>query len=138
MFGFSGKEKLKVSLGRTVLLVHDFEEALNFYQNLFGCHTLFDQVANNGKRYLHIGFDKSDVGLWLLKADTPFQQSLVGKQSGGQPMLVFYTNQLDTLLERARKMNAEILKVPAQTGNARFFHLGDLYGNELVIIELED
>lgn len=138
MFGFSGKEKLKVSLGRTVLLVKEYEEALHFYEQLFGCHKLFDQVAANGKRYLHIGFDKSDVGLWLLKADTPFQQSLVGKQSGGQPMLVLYTNQLDTLLERARKMQAEIMKAPESTDNARFFHLRDLYGNELVIVEFDD
>ena len=58
-----------LTLGRLVVLVHDYDVALAFYRAAFGAQVLFDAPNPSGGRYLHIGFGPEDgAGVWLLRA----------------------------------------------------------------------
>ncbi len=127
---------MNVQLGRAVLLVKDYDEALRFYQTNFECKVLFDQDSSFGLRYLHIGFE-GETGIWLLKAESQAQDALIGNQTGGQPTLVFYTSDLQELYNKLLVNGVTITHPPANNPEYSFFQCEDLYGNGLVVVQLK-
>lgn len=129
---------MNIHFGRMVLLVHDYDEALDFYTKNFGCRVLFDQDSSFGLRYLHVGFGNDDkAGIWLLKAEGKEQQAQVGRQTLEQPALVLYTDDLQALYQRLLQNKVVIKTPPASNPEYAFLHCRDLYGNELIIAELK-
>ena len=129
---------MKIELGRVVVLVRDYDEALNFYQKALDCRIIFDQTTPEGKRYLHIGFKKRDLaGIWFLKAETEDELTRVGKQTGEQPAFVLYTNDLEKVHQRLKDHNIKINKQPTITPDYKFLHFLDLYGNEIILMEMD-
>lgn len=136
-----------VSFGRMTVLIRDYDEALAFYAAAFGARAIHDRTAPDGQRYLHVALSGSSmeddtegafppaVGLWLLRASGA-EEALVGRQTGGQPLAVLYTTNCATATRRAASAGAEVRR-PLRTENgATFAHVADLYGNELVIVQL--
>lgn len=124
----------KLSFGRTVLLVDDYDKALDFYQKAFNCKIIYDELSPDGDRYLHIGFEeKGNVGLWFIKETT--QTNLIGKQTGTAPFMVFYTPDIFQIYDHLEGQNIELLTEIAITPQSKFFHCSDLYGNRIVIVE---
>jgi len=128
---------MKISFGRMILLVSDYEKALKFYEENLDAKILSDSVSKTGKRYLHIGFEAGNSGIWFLKAETPEQQAQVGRQTGGTPSMVFYTNDLEELYQRLMRNKVKISKQPVSEDQFSFLHFLDLYGNEIVLVELD-
>ncbi|MDB4891397.1 MAG: Glyoxalase/bleomycin resistance protein/dioxygenase [Gemmatimonadetes bacterium] len=128
------------TMGRTTLLVRDYEKALVFYRDRLGFRVLHDERMPSGERYLHIGLgahhDEPPVGLWLLEAKGA-DESLVGRQAGSHPFLVLYTDDCDATVRELERAKVEIRRAPFTSDGATFAHIADLYGNELVIVELE-
>lgn len=90
------------AIGRMVVLVDDPDEALAFYRDVLGFAVLHDYVAG-GYRFLHIGLPGQEgVGLWLMPITSERQRELVGRQTGGQPLLVLYTADLAVVAKRLR------------------------------------
>jgi predicted enzyme related to lactoylglutathione lyase len=129
---------MKTAFGRMVLLIRDFEEALKFYQDNFDCLKLYDTINEKGKRFLHIGFNKkTDTGIWFLKAETEEQINHIGNQTGGMPLFVIYTDDLEEIYERLIRNKVKIIKKPLTGEGFSFLHMLDLYGNEIVVVEME-
>lgn len=130
-----------LTLGRIVVLVRDYDEALAFYQAAFGAQVMFDAPSPSGDRYLHLGFGDADegtvqgAGIWLLAARGE-DDTRVGRQTGGQPIGVFYTTDVQGAVERLEQAGGSIARPVASAGGARFAHVNDLYGNEFVLVEL--
>ena len=128
------------SLGRTTLLVRDYDKALVFYRDKLGFHVLHDSRTPDGRRLLHIGLATHNgepaVGLWLLEAKGD-DENLVGRQAGGHPFLVLYTDDCDATIREFERAKVEIRKQPVTSDGATFAHIADLYGNDIVIVELE-
>jgi predicted enzyme related to lactoylglutathione lyase len=134
----------KFTLGRVVLLVHDFDEALAFYRAAFDAVPIYDQTVGS-QRFLHIGFDGAEAdragtgmpaGIWFVEPSEG-SEDLVGRQAGGQPFLVLYTRDLDSALARFTGAGGEVRKPLQESQGARFAHVEDLYGNEIVLVALE-
>ena len=129
------------ALGRTVLLVRDHDEALRFYRDALGFVPLHDQTTPDGQRFLHVGppgqVDGPPVGLWFL---TPCRgdEALVGRQAGGQPLLVVYTDDCGEAAARLQALGVRFKRPPAVQGGSVFAQFLDLYGNEIVLVELQD
>lgn len=129
--------KIHTSIGRTILLVDDYEKALQFYQQNFFCQKLFDSTSFNGKRTLHIAFAADDdLGIWLLKAETPEQQAAIGNQTAGQPLLVIYTDHIENLYDHLSQNKVHLLGPISIAPGSKYFHCLDLYGNKLTLLEL--
>jgi catechol 2,3-dioxygenase-like lactoylglutathione lyase family enzyme len=123
------------AVGRMVVLVDDLDAALAFYRDVLGFSVLHDQTAE-GYRYLHVGLSGQEtVGLWLMSVVGDQDRELIGRQSGGQPLLVLYTTDLDRVGERLRKHGVRVWNEREDAGS-RSLHFADLYGNTLVVAEL--
>ena len=124
-------------LGRTVLLVRDYDEALLFYRQKLGFEVLHDERAANGARYVHIGLPaQPGVGLWLMQAGTAGETKRLGNQTGGGPFLVFYTADCRAACAELERRGVKILEQPAEGPGSVFAHFEDLYGNRFVLVEL--
>lgn len=128
---------MKISLGRSIVLVDDYDEAFAFYEKNFYCEKLYDETVSDSLRFLHIKFNGDhNNGIWFLEAKTEAQRSLVGKQTGGQPLLVIYTDDCYALYEHVRLNHVTILEPIETTKGSRYFHCADLYGNRITVVEL--
>jgi catechol 2,3-dioxygenase-like lactoylglutathione lyase family enzyme len=122
-------------LGRVVLLVDDQEEALAFYRDVLGFETLHDEDVA-GFRHLHIGLPgQSTAGIWLMPPAGDEERRLVGRQSGNQPLLVLYTDDLDGVRRQLAAHDVEIWAQRTDDGG-RSLHFRDLAGNVVVAAEL--
>jgi predicted enzyme related to lactoylglutathione lyase len=124
-----------LTLGRLVVLVREYDAALAFYQAAFGARVLFDAPTSSGGRYLHLGFDDAGIGVWLLRAEG-VNDARVGRQTGGEPMAVFYTPDVRAAVARVQSADGIVVRPVAMADGARFAHVADLYGNEFVLVEL--
>jgi catechol 2,3-dioxygenase-like lactoylglutathione lyase family enzyme len=127
------------ALGRTTLLVRSYDDALAFYRDKLGFVVLHDATAPNGQRYLHIGLPgqpgEPPVGLWLLEA-VGVDAGLVGCQAGTHPFLILYTDDCRGTARALAARGVTIRREPEAADGATFAHIADLYGNELLIVEL--
>lgn len=126
------------SLGRTTLLVRDYDEAVAFYRDRLGFEVLHDDTTD-GQRYLHIGVPGQPgappVGLWLLQPALG-DAELVGRQAGSQPFLILYTKNCTETVKRLEDEGVTIQRQPVTVDGATFAHIADLYGNRIVLVEL--
>jgi catechol 2,3-dioxygenase-like lactoylglutathione lyase family enzyme len=124
-------------IGRMILLVKDYEEALGFYVDKLGFEKIYDETTPDGLRYVHVGLSgQEDVGLWMLKAATG-EKSLVGRQAGGEPLFVFYTDDCKKNYETLRERGVEFLYEPEDSEGDIHVHFKDLYGNQIVMVQLK-
>ena len=130
---------MKNYLGRIILLVNDYEAAASFYESNFGFTKIYDVTTDVGQRFLHMGTDPLDaLGIWFLKGDSKEQRERVGNQTSGQPTMVIYTTELETLFQKLKSNEVKIKVEPVLTPEYKFFHCFDLYGNEIVVVEIKD
>lgn len=89
-----------------------------------------------GGRYLHLGFGgKAGGGVWFLQAAGE-AAARVGRQTGGEPLAVFYTADVPAAVARADAAGATVVRPAESMDGARFAHVADLYGNVFVLVEL--
>ncbi|MCX2831252.1 VOC family protein, partial [Microbulbifer thermotolerans] len=75
------------SIGRLVILVKDYDEAIEFYRDKLGFEVFVD-INSEPHRFVHLRLpEQPDVGIWLLKASSEHQKSQVGQQTAGQPVV---------------------------------------------------
>lgn len=123
-------------IGRMVVLVADMDATLTFYREVLGFAVLHDETRD-GYRYLHIAVPGQEaVGLWLMGAGSEHELALVGRQSGGQPLLVLYTDDLDRVRGRLSTHGVDTWSEQEGAGS-RSLHFADLDGNVLVVAQLK-
>ncbi|WP_161498743.1 VOC family protein [Microterricola pindariensis] len=120
--------------GRTVVLVRDYEEAIAFYRDGLGFEVLFDEPGEGGFRLLHLGTG-GETGLWLMQV-LPGDERLVGHQAGGHPLGVLYVDELDAALARLAALGTVPAQPPGADAGSRWAHVHDLYGNQIVLVQL--
>jgi catechol 2,3-dioxygenase-like lactoylglutathione lyase family enzyme len=124
-------------LGRAVLLVANYDEAIAFWRDALGWEPLVDMPGPHGLRFVHVGNPKQDdVGLWLLEPGSDDQRSRVGNQTGGAPAFVVYTDDLHAAHERLRQRGVTVRTEPKGDDTSRWLHFLDPYGNDVVLVEL--
>ncbi len=123
-------------IGRATVIVRDEDEALGFYRDLLGLDVLFDGTLPDGTRLVHVGPAHTRTGLWLLRARTPEQHALIGRQTAGLPLLVLNTYDCRGTYLRLRDLGVRFQAPPTETATDVWVHLEDLYGNPIVLVEL--
>ena len=124
-------------IGRMILLVKDYEEALSFYVGKLGFQKIYDETVSDGPRYVHVGLPgQEDIGLWMLKAGTG-EKSLVGRQAGDEPLFVLYTDDCKKTYETLHERGVEFLYELEEAEGDVHVHFKDLYGNQIIMVELK-
>lgn len=123
--------------GRITVLVNDYDEAFEFYEKALSCKKFFD-ITENGKRFLHLSLNSNDKsGIWFLKAETSEQKERVGNQTAGMPLMVVYTDNIDEINQHLIDQNIKLVRELNENQDSRFLHFNDLYGNEIVVVEMK-
>lgn len=124
---------MNTKLGRTTILVENYDEAYSFYNENFFCRKLFDHTTPQGQRYLHVAFSADeDHGIWFLQAEN----RKIGQQTAGQPTLVIYTDTIEQLYQHVHNNGVTIIDELVSTSDSKYFHCLDLYGNRITIVQL--
>lgn len=116
-------------LGRAVLPVQDLDEAILWYQEVFGFQVLFDAEIFTGFRSVHVGpGETKDPGVWLFPADAP--------ASTAHPALVLYSDDIEK--DTAHLDDSRVNIAEALNGDlgSRSLQLRDPWGNLLVLTEM--
>ncbi|WP_444900271.1 VOC family protein [Microbulbifer sp. VAAC004] len=125
------------TIGRLVILVRDYEEAINFYRDKLGFEVFIDSEAPP-LRFVHLRLpEQKDMGIWLLQASSNSQLDQVGRQTAGQPCAVIYTEDFDNEYKRLINNGVKFTKPRTSDSNAEFAHFEDLYGNEFILVQLQ-
>ncbi|SFD15407.1 VOC family protein [Streptomyces aidingensis] len=129
------EEQFFSSIGRTVVLVDDPEPPLAFYRDVLGFRVLHDRTVD-GYRYLHIGLPgPHPAGLWLMPATGEAERALVGRQTGDQPLLVLYTDDLDAVARRLKSHDVPVWN-ERRDPDSRSLHFRDPLGSTLIAAQL--
>lgn len=124
------------TLSRLVILVRDYQEALDFYCGKPGFEKFVDMKVGE-RRYVHVRLPSQlDVGIWLMQAEGRADRQRIGNQTAGQPVAVFYTNDLQRDYQNLSSRGEQFNVSPVKEGGAVFAHFLDLYENEFVLVEL--
>ena len=122
-------------IGRIILLVEDYDKAKDFYKENFGFETLYDTVAPEGQRFLHVGTrHPQSMGIWFIKSSN---SEKIGNQTAGEPVMVIYTTSIDQMFEKLQQNGVKIKSDPVIRSEFKFLHCFDLYGNEIVVVEMD-
>lgn len=125
-----------ITLGRMVILVKEYKEALDFYVGKIGCDIAADIDAGT-RRFVHLTFpSQPGVGIWLLKAETEADIARIGRQTGDQPCGVLYTENIHSVYETLTGSGVDFLEAPVERDGAISAHFSDLYGNKFVLVQL--
>lgn len=125
-------------IGRLVVLVRDYAEAIQFYCEKLGFEVFVD-IDAGPRRFVHVRLPaQKDFGIWLMKAEGSQDAGRIGSQTAGQPIAVIYTNHLQKDFERLSERGVAFSVAPKSEGGAGVAHFVDLYGNEFVLVELPD
>lgn len=123
------------STSGVVVLVADPDAALAFYRGVLGFAVPHDRTAGE-YRYLHLGVaGQEPVGLWLMTAATEQERGLIGRQCGGQPLLVLYTADLDQVCSQLRDHGVRVWS-EQEDNESRSLHFAGLYGNVIIAAQL--
>jgi len=119
-------------IGRTTVLVSDQDAAIDFYTRALGFRVLFDATLETGFRSVHVGPGAvGDPGLWLVASSS----DRVGAQTGGESLLVLYSEDLDADLARLADVGVQPHVGPAGAPGGRYAHVRDPWGTELVLVD---
>src|SRR5215213_779674 len=125
-----------VRLGRVVVLVHHYDEALAFYTERFGCEVVLDRPGPDGLRFVHVRFPGDAAAIWLLRPGGETGADRVGAQTGGEPVAVLYTDDLHELVAMWRSRQVHFRVDPYESEGTQVCHGLDRGGRGCVGVQL--
>lgn len=116
------------------LFVIDQDAALDFYKKIgFEVHTDADF---DGFRWLTMCLpEQKDFEFALIKAETPEEQALVGKQAGEKPLFNLETNDCRNDYERLKGVGVTFIEEPAEQPWGVSAAFNDVSGNVIYMCE---
>src|SRR5262249_55906209 len=101
-------EHMMQSLGLVSLVVHDYDEALEFFVGKLGFGLVEDTyIPEQSKRWVVVTPPGArESRLLLARASSPEEESRVGAQTGGRVFLFLYTDRFLARLRTVTKQGA--------------------------------
>lgn len=117
------------------LLVHDYDEAIDYYCRCLGFQLLEDSDRGQGKRWVQVAPPRGGCALLLAKAVGDQQQAAVGNQSGGRVFLFLETD--DFARDHAVMLAAGVrfMEQPRHEDYGSVAVFEDLYGNRWDLLQ---
>ena len=122
-------------ISNVMLVVDDYDRAIDFFTAALGFSVLEDVPMGNGKRWVRVGpAGASGAGLVLGKASTAEQQAAIGNQTGGRVFLFLETEDFWRDYRRLEAHGARFIEKPRHEPYGTVVVFEDLYGNEWDLI----
>ncbi len=129
---------MKNYLGQITLVIHDYDEAIDYYTKILGFQLIEDTALTPAKRWVVIQPGNSNgqgCNLLLAKASNESQMASVGNQTGGRVFLFLYTSDLEQFYSKLVTHSVEIIKGPRDESYGKVLVFKDLYGNLWDVIQ---
>lgn len=84
----------ELRLGMVTMVVHDYDEAIDFFVGKLGFTLLVDRVESETKRWIEVA-GSGGTRLLLAKAANPEQATAIGNQAAGRVGFFLYTDDFD-------------------------------------------
>jgi catechol 2,3-dioxygenase-like lactoylglutathione lyase family enzyme len=124
------------TIGHITLLVHDYDEALEFFTGKLNFTIIEDKTMSDTKRWIVIAPQGSmGTSILLTKATTESQRNLVGKQSAERVFLFLFTDNISRDYASLIKNGVKIVEEPEVKPHGKVLIFADLYGNHYDLIE---
>ena len=127
-----------MKLGLITIVVHDYDEAIDFFVNTLGFNLNKNVVITSKKRWVIVRPPQGDAGVLLAKATNPEQKAIVGNQAGGRVCFFLYVKNFDETYEKFLSRNVCFIETPRSETYGRVAVFLDLYGNKWDLIENTD
>lgn len=112
------------------LVVHNYDEAIEFYTRKLGFELLEDTALSATKRWVLVSPPgATGCRLLLAKAANEEQRSRVGNQTGGRVFLFLHTDDFWRDYQAYRAQGVEFVREPAAEPYGTVAVFRDLYGN---------
>jgi catechol 2,3-dioxygenase-like lactoylglutathione lyase family enzyme len=131
---------MRQRLALTVLLVRDYDDALDFYVKRLGFDLVEDTEQGHGRRWVVVRppggpEGATPTGLLLAKADGARQAARIGDQAGGRVMLFLETDDFDRDHRRMLQVGVRFVEAPRLEAYGKVAVFEDLYGNRWDLIQ---
>ncbi|MFD3875330.1 VOC family protein [Streptomyces sp. NPDC058623] len=120
----------------TALVVHDYDEAIDFYTRALGFDLVEDTERPDGSRWVVVrppGAEES--ALLLARAKDDAQRSRVGDQTGGRVGFFLYTDDFARDHARMTAEGVHFLEEPRHEAYGSVAVFEDLYGNRWDLLQ---
>lgn len=123
--------------GHLTILVHDYDEALDFYTQKLGFVKKSDNQFGGGKRWLTVApADQVDIEIIFVKADTPGKQEIVGRQASDHVFLTLQTDDCWRDFKEMKEKGVHFFGEPIEQFYGTEVVFKDLYGNRFDLIQV--
>lgn len=120
-------------LERVALIVHDYDEAIEFFVGVLGFELVEDSpsLTDDGrpKRWVVVRPFGATTGLLLARADGDRQERAVGDQFAGRVGMFLRVDDFDSIYERLRAAGVEFVKPRRQEPYGEAAAFLDVAGN---------
>lgn len=127
-------------LGLVSVVVHDYDDAINFYVGLLGFALIEDTpVPEQQKRWVVVAPPGArESRLLLARAVGALQMSRVGDQTGGRVFLFLYTDNFQRDYDAYRAKGVKFVREPKKESYGTVAVFQDLYGNLWDLVQTGD
>ena len=128
---------MKQAIVHIALVVHDYDEAIEFYTKKLN-FTLLDDTyqPEQDKRWVVVAPPGSkETTLLLARASTPEQEACIGNQAGGRVFLFLNTDDFWRDYNKMKSNSIEFVREPKSTEYGLVAVFKDLYGNLWDLVE---
>ncbi|EOW6612886.1 VOC family protein [Vibrio fluvialis] len=131
---------MKQSIIHISIVVHDYDEALDFYINKLKFELVEDTYQpEQDKRWVVVSPPGSQgVTLLLAKASKPEQKPFIGNQTGGRVFLFLNTDDFWRDYHRMVEDGIHFVRQPAEADYGTVAVFEDLYGNLWDLLQMND
>ena len=127
---------MKRKIVHVALLVHDYDEAIQFYTEKLDFILVEDTVLSVEKRWVLVKPDKdAECSILLAKASDEVQKLSIGNQTGGRVFLFLETDNFQRDYEKMLEKGVVFIRKPKQEEYGTVAVFEDLYGNLWDLIE---
>lgn len=123
------------SLFQLSLLVHEYDEAIQFYTEVLGFELLEDSKLSDTKRWVRVQPKGSNWASLLLAKAKEDQKAYVGNQTGGRVFLFVHTSDLKKDHQNLLDQGVKIVREPSSEEYGEVLVFEDLYGNLIDLIQ---
>ncbi len=130
---------MKKRIGHITILVKDYDEALDFYQNKLGFSKIMDFPMGPDSRWITVAPNKeNETHITFVKADTDKKNERVGNQVANHVMLVLETDDVERDFKDMKSKGVNFFGAPQKVQWGKEVVFEDLYGNRYDLLQMAD
>ncbi|MEO5812242.1 MAG: VOC family protein [Rhodanobacter sp.] len=128
---------MQQSIAHIALVVHDYDEALDFYVGKLGFRVVEDTFQPElNKRWVVVSPPgSSGASLLLARASAPEQEPFIGNQAGGRVFLFLQTDNFRRDYDHMVSAGVTFVRPPCEASYGTVAVFEDLYGNRWDLLQ---